>query len=359
MSRVDDLRAARESRAGAADRAARPGLGDAVTRMVNAAVYRATHRPIPSAPPKPPQCSTADTKPVALGPDFWSAMRTANARIDALGLSELRTPGGTIRYLDVGEGTPVLLVHGIFGGSDAALRQLRAFVPDGFRLIAPSRFGYLGSTLPVDATPARQADAFADLLEHLGIARAAVLAVSAGATSALQLAIRHSCRVSALILVSPNAPGSQHDKRPMPRAVARTLLGSDRLMWLFRHRFPAHLTRLMGVPEDRPLSAANHGRIEGELDGLFPVARRADGVLFDAFVSNPAVNDCDLRRVVAPTLIVHARDDALAPWWGAITLSEKIPGSRLLVLENGGHLMLGEHPEVTPAVEELLLSTRD
>jgi hypothetical protein len=45
-----------------------------------------------------------------LGPEFPSAVRVANAWIDALGLSELRTPDGTIRYLDVGEGTPVLLV---------------------------------------------------------------------------------------------------------------------------------------------------------------------------------------------------------------------------------------------------------
>ncbi|MPZ85066.1 MAG: alpha/beta fold hydrolase [Actinophytocola sp.] len=360
MSGADDLRAARESRASAADRANRPGRGDSITRMVNAAVYRATHRPAPSAPPAPPRRSTVEDKPKPLGPDFRSAMHTANARIDVLGLSELRTPDGTIRYLDIGEGTPVLLVHGMFGGTDAALRQLRPLVPGGFRLIVPSRFGYLGSSLPAGATPARQADAFADLLDHLGIARAAVLAVSAGATSALHMATRHRCRVSALVLLSPNAPGSHQDRQEMPRVVARTLLGSDRLMWLLRHRFPARLTRLMGVPEDRPLGAADRARVDAELDGLFPVARRAAGVLFDAYVSNPAVNDCDLRRVIAPTLIVHARDDALMPCWGAVALSETILGSRLLVLENGGgHLMLGEHPEITPAVQALLRSIRD
>ncbi|TDV42561.1 alpha/beta fold hydrolase [Actinophytocola oryzae] len=359
MSGADDLRAARESRAGAADRATRPGLGDTVARMVNAAVYRASRRPVPAVPASIRPHTTMDRKMGPLGPDFPSAMRIANDRVDALGLSELRTPNGTVRYLDIGHGRPVLLVHGMFGGSDAALRQLGPLIPDGFRLIVPSRFGYLGSSLPAGATPARQADVFADLLDHLGIARAAVVAVSAGATAALQMAIRHRCRVSALVLLSPNVPGSHQDERGMPPSVARFLLGSDRLMWLLRHRFPERLARFVGVPGSRALSPADRARVAAELDGLFPVARRVDGVLFDAFVSNPAVNDCDLRRVIAPTLVVHARDDALMPSWAAVGLSERVLGSRLLVIEDGGHLMLGEHPEVDRTVKELLRSIQD
>jgi pimeloyl-ACP methyl ester carboxylesterase len=87
------------------------------------------------------------------------------------------------------------------------------------------------------------------------------------------------------------------------------------------------------------------------------VTRRADGALFDAFVSNPDVNNINFRDMSTPTLVVHARDDALAPRWGAIGLAESIPGARLLVVEDGGHLMLGEHPEVAVAVEALLRST--
>lgn len=360
MSGAEDLRAARESRADAAARANRPGLGDVMTRMVNAAVYRTTHQPAPGAPPSaPPRKSVVSPVRAPLGPDFRSAMRMANERIDALGLSELRTPDGTVRYLDVGDGAPVLLVHGIFGGPDAALRQLAPLVPAGFRLVVPARFGYLGSSLPAGATPERQADAFADLLDGLGIARAAVVAASAGATSALRLALRHRGRVSALALLSPNGPGCQHDRPPMPYRVARALWGSDRLMWTVRRHFPNRLTRLMGVPADQPLAAADRGRLEAELDGLFPVTRRVDGALFDAFVSNPDVNAINFRDMSTPTLVVHARDDALAPRWGAVGLAESVPGARLLVVEDGGHLMLGEHPEVAVAVEALLRSTSD
>ena len=49
-----------------------------------------------------------------------------------------------------------------------------------YRVIAPARFGSFGSTLPPNATPADQADAYALLMDHLGIDRAAVIGYSAG-----------------------------------------------------------------------------------------------------------------------------------------------------------------------------------
>lgn len=331
----------------------------AVTRIVSAAAYRATHEPKHDEKPAARPETQKPQKLQPLGPRFGDAVRAAGARIAALNQAALRTPDGVVRYVDTGEGTPVLLVHGIFGGADAALRQLAPFVPDGFRLIAPSRFGYLGSALPAGASPARQADAFAALLDRLGIEKAAVVAASAGATSALQLAIRHPERVAALVLVSPNGPGCQHDRPPMPRALASALWGSERLMWLVRRRFTARLLRMMGVPE--VIGDADRGRVEAELDGIFPVTERVDGALFDAFVSNPDINHgYEFGRVTAPTLVVHARDDALAPCWAALALAQSIPGARLRVLDDGGgHLMLGEHPEVATEIDVLLRSTQD
>lgn len=59
--------------------------------------------------------------------------------------------------------------------------------------------------MPPDASPAAQADAHACLLDALGIRQAAVLGASAGAPSAMQMAISHPERVSALILMVPLA----------------------------------------------------------------------------------------------------------------------------------------------------------
>jgi pimeloyl-ACP methyl ester carboxylesterase len=61
----------------------------------------------------------------------------------------------------------------------------------GFRVIAPSRFGYLGTPIPSDSSSASQADAHAALLPDLTVDRAIIVGVSAGARSAVSWQIRH------------------------------------------------------------------------------------------------------------------------------------------------------------------------
>jgi len=73
----------------------------------------------------------------------------------------------------------------------------------GILVIAMSRFGYLRTPMPADASAATQADAHVCLLDALGIEHAAVMGGSAGAPSALQMAIRHPDRVTALVLLVP------------------------------------------------------------------------------------------------------------------------------------------------------------
>ena len=74
---------------------------------------------------------------------------------------------GPIEYASVGEGLPVLLVHGAGGGFDQGLDLGGPLSPHGFRVIAMSRFGYLRTPLPADASAAAQADAHAALLDAL------------------------------------------------------------------------------------------------------------------------------------------------------------------------------------------------
>jgi pimeloyl-ACP methyl ester carboxylesterase len=114
----------------------------------------------------------------------------ARARLAAVDRTVIQTPSGAVEYAERGAGEPLLAIHAIFGGCDQGLVSVDDLFP-GRRVIAPSRFGYLGSALPPGATPADQADAFTALLDALQIARTDVVAFSAGAASALQLALRH------------------------------------------------------------------------------------------------------------------------------------------------------------------------
>src|SRR4029450_1913730 len=118
---------------------------------------------------------------------------------------------------------------------------------EGFRVTAPSRFGYFGSTLPSHATPADQAEVYALLLDHLGVDHAAVLAYSAGSASALELTLRHPDRVVGLILANARLGGPTPNKLLKP--IQGTVYGWERLWWPYRRFLPSIYGRMVGVPK--------------------------------------------------------------------------------------------------------------
>jgi pimeloyl-ACP methyl ester carboxylesterase len=87
----------------------------------------------------------------------------------------VHTRCGPIEYSEAGKGKTVLSIHGAGGGWDQGL-LIRTFIGEGFRVIAPSRFGYLNTPYPDDPSAVAQADAYECLLDHLDIERAAVVA---------------------------------------------------------------------------------------------------------------------------------------------------------------------------------------
>ncbi|NRP74783.1 2-hydroxy-6-oxo-6-phenylhexa-2,4-dienoate hydrolase [Ensifer psoraleae] len=101
------------------------------------------------------------------------------------------TAAGPIEYAERGDGIPLLSIHGAGGGWDQGLTNVADLVGSGFRVVAPSRFGYLETPIPANISPAARADAHVALLSQLQIDEAVVVGVSAGARSAVELAFRH------------------------------------------------------------------------------------------------------------------------------------------------------------------------
>lgn len=135
-----------------------------------------------------------------------------------------------MEYAEAGKGYPVLVVHGAGGGYDQGLILSRIFLSEDFRVIAPSRFGFLRTPLPANASPAAQADAYIDLLDALNISKVAVVGISAGGPSSLEFALRHPDRVSGLVLVSAVV----HKEKPMDfmgKIVHEGIFNSDFLFW--------------------------------------------------------------------------------------------------------------------------------
>ena len=201
------------------------------------------------------------------------------------GSNVIDTRCGPIEYAQAGQGPPLMMIHGSGGGHDQGMLLAHDLAAQGIRVIAPSRFGYLRTPLPADASPQAQADAHACLLDALGIPRAAVLGASAGALSAMQMAIRHPDRVGALVLLVPLGwrPATAAGKPPsaLAQKLLLSLIGSDFVYWSAMHLARDQvIARVLATPPAlvAAASAAEQRRVGAMIDGILPVSGRADGL---------------------------------------------------------------------------------
>ena len=269
---------------------------------------------------------------------------------------------GPIEVQQAGEGLPLLMIHGSGGGHDQGMAWARPLVQQGVRVIAMSRFGYLRTPRPADASPEAQADAHVCLLDALGISKAAVMGVSAGGPSAMQTAIRHPNRVSALVLVVPIAwkPGTVADSAPLLSdgmdALLLRLLGSDFLFWAALHVARDPLIRhVLATPPEQVAAASEQERVRVNdlADRILPVSRRAAGLRDDTRLGK-RLGPYALENIRVPTLVVSARDDGFGTYAAAQYSASRIAGAKFIGLDQGGHLLVGHDAEVRAEIARLL-----
>jgi pimeloyl-ACP methyl ester carboxylesterase len=262
----------------------------------------------------------------------------------------VQTKVGLIEYATYGEGPPVLLSHELLGGFNHGLLIARTQFGEGFHAIAVSRFGYLGTPLPADASPAAQADAYAALLDTLGIQRVAIAGTSSGGASAIQFALRHPDRTSALVLLSATGPG---DTPPPPRSLMNLLFGSDFVFWTWQTYAGSSLLSAMGVTSGSQ-AQPNDPFLRELMPRFLPISDRTAGALNDMYVTNSEFKDFAFERIAVPTLAINAVDDTLAPLDYARARAERIPGVRFITLGSGGHLLLAQHERVKAELADFL-----
>jgi 2-hydroxy-6-oxonona-2,4-dienedioate hydrolase len=300
-----------------------------------------------------------------IGWRFNTDLALARARVAQVS-TVVATRCGPIEYQQAGAGVPLLMVHGSGGGFDQGMDFAGSLTQHGVQVIAMSRFGYLRTPMRADASATAQADAHVCLLDALGIARAGVLGGSAGAPSALQMAIRHPDRVAALVLLVPLAwkpPTLADSVSPLAPWVERLMLrmiGSDFLYWAALQVARDTVIRtVLATPPELLASAspAERARVNTMLEHILPVSARAEGLRSDSQVGKH-LQPSPLATVRAPTLVISARDDGYSTFASAQYTASQIPAAKFIGFDAGGHTWVGHDDEVRAAILQLLAAAR-
>jgi len=274
---------------------------------------------------------------------------------------------GPVEYADVGQGAPILAIHGTGGGFDQGLLTAKSFmgdhITDTHRVIAPSRFGYLKTPMPSgddDRSPAAQADAHAALLDALGIKeKVTVIGASAGALSAAEFAAKYPDRVSVLVLTvpaawSPDAAASEDSAEIGSNDfIMNTVLRSDFMMWVVTKLAGDQMISFLGVPSELQQSMTPKERENTErlIQMIQPVSQRYEGIKQDA-ENHQNRQWVALEQITAPTIIVDAKDVVTYP--GSKYTAENIPNAKLVEFETGGHLLIGHGDDAVAAIRQFM-----
>ena len=264
-----------------------------------------------------------------------------------MGQLSIESAGVTIAGEEAGEGTPVVLLHGLTATRRYVVMGSKALERDGHRVIAYDARGH-GESSPAPSPQAyHYADLTADLLavlDHCHVERAVLAGVSMGSQTAVRLALDHPDRVAALVIVTPAfEPGGFRDLAYFDRlATGLREGGADGFLAAAGDLdVPDRYKETIKTVMRQRLAAHRHP--EAVADALAVVPRA------QAFGSWRDLDDID-----APTLVVGSRDeiDYEHPFDIAERYATAIPGARLLVEDAGKSPLAWQGGKVSEVIAE-------
>jgi len=249
-----------------------------------------------------------------------------------------------------GDGTPLLLVHGVGSSVETWGDVPQRLAAAGHRVVALDLLGHGGSSAGHgDFSLGAHANTMRDLMDHLGIARAHLVGHSLGGGVSLQFAYQYPERVASMTLVSSGGLGP--DLGVALRAAA--LPGADLVL---RAASRPHVLRA-GSFADRVLGRFGRqlplfsGSAVQRLQALQDDQRRAAFLATLRSVVGPEgqrVSAVDKLTTLDPhrVLIVWGERDPMVPIQHGRAAHEQLPGSRFVVIEGAGHHPHTHEPEV-------------
>ena len=275
-------------------------------------------------------------------------------------IQTLEVKGQRMAYLDVGQGQPVILIHG-FGGSMWQWEHQQGPLSDRFRLLTPDLIGSGLSAKPdIEYRPDQTLDYFLGFMDALQIRQAALVGNSMGAGLAIGMALTHPERVSRLVLID-GLPANVRERLTSP-SIQRALdtpaptwlasLGN----WLFGGLMIESI--LKEIVHDSALltpAVIERSNRNRQRPGVIPplMTVRETLPLWEAGFAQR------IEEIHHPTLIMWGEEDRVFPLSVGEELQRTIKGSVLVRIPNAGHIPQWERPDLANrAMIEFLLRER-
>lgn len=254
--------------------------------------------------------------------------------------------GHAVGFDDVGQGIPVLLLHGFPHNRSLWSPQLGALAAQA-RTIAMDLRGFGESAPCASNTVDDYADDAAALLTELGIDRAVVVGLSMGGYATLAFWRRHSDRVRALVLCDTRAGADSDEARIARRSMQEQV----------QDRGSSAVADQMIAGMVGRTTRANHPELVDELHRMMSIAPVAGVVgALDALMHRPD-STATLATIDVPTLIIVGDEDVLTPVKESRAMHLAIPGSRLEIVSGAGHVSNAERPAAfNHVLSEFLIS---
>lgn len=278
------------------------------------------------------------------GPDPYGNPEPAWLEIDwQQHLHSIDIDGARINYAEIGEGPPIVFVHGLGGCWQNWLENMPRMAELGFRAIALDLPGFGASPMPPwEISIPAYGQLVQDFCERLDVTGCTLVGNSMGGFVATEVAVTNVPLVERLVLVSSAGISHASMRREPVVAGARVAVAANPL--LFRLGLPE-----MRRPRLRNLSMAGVMRHPDQLrtelliefithsfgsEGFLPAVAALTG--YDLLDRLEDIHD--------PTLIVWGRDDLVVPASDSAGFAERISGSRLVVFDDCGHVPMAERP---------------
>jgi proline iminopeptidase len=282
----------------------------------------------------------------------------------------LPVPGARLYVREIGEGPPLLILH---GGPDFNHNYL---LPEMDRLSSAFRLIYYdqrgrgkssGTAVPEDVDIDSETEDLDRIRQHFGVGAISILGHSWGGLLAMEYATRYPDRIARLVLMN-TAPASyadrvrfqehrlrnEADNLTTMRAIAKTRQYAEGDIGTEVRYYRAHYGTTIRLPEHLASLVArlrSHFTPETTL-----TARAIEERLYAQTWRSP---DYDLipklRQLKAPTLVIHSERD-FVPLECATNIAQAVPGARLVVLKECGHFAYMERPgEVLRALTDFFI----